>query len=98
MNLLIFAELNSESLESITKHMTVKFLFPSAAITFIGMMIGAIIWGSLSDNVGRRRALLSALFVNAIFGLMTAFMPTYGVFMTTRLCSGIGYVDINLIN
>ncbi|XP_071533141.1 synaptic vesicle glycoprotein 2C-like isoform X2 [Panulirus ornatus] len=61
-----------------------------AAITFIGMMIGAMIWGSLSDNVGRRRALLSALFVNAIFGIMTAFMPTYGTFMTTRLCSGIG--------
>ncbi|ROT61175.1 Synaptic vesicle glycoprotein 2B [Penaeus vannamei] len=61
-----------------------------AAITFIGMMIGAMIWGSLSDNVGRRRALLSALFVNALFGVMTAFMPTYGIFMTTRLCSGIG--------
>ncbi|XP_066973216.1 synaptic vesicle glycoprotein 2B-like, partial [Macrobrachium rosenbergii] len=61
-----------------------------AAITFVGMMIGAMIWGSLSDNVGRRRALLSALFVNALFGVMTAFMPTYGIFMTTRLCSGIG--------
>ncbi|KAK7081218.1 Synaptic vesicle glycoprotein 2A [Halocaridina rubra] len=61
-----------------------------AAITFVGMMIGAMIWGSLSDNVGRRRALLSALFVNALFGIMTAFMPTYGIFMTTRLCSGIG--------
>ncbi|XP_050730994.1 synaptic vesicle glycoprotein 2C-like isoform X2 [Eriocheir sinensis] len=61
-----------------------------AAITFIGMMIGAMIWGSLSDNVGRRRALLSALFINALFGIMTAFMPTYGNFMTTRLCSGIG--------
>ncbi|KAK3896226.1 hypothetical protein Pcinc_000148 [Petrolisthes cinctipes] len=53
-------------------------------------MIGAIIWGSLSDNVGRRRALLSALLVNALFGIMTAFMPTYGNFITTRLCSGIG--------
>ncbi|XP_076065847.1 synaptic vesicle glycoprotein 2C-like [Oratosquilla oratoria] len=61
-----------------------------AAITFIGMMIGAVIWGSLSDNVGRRRALLSALFVNALFGILTAFMPTYGIFLTTRLCSGIG--------
>ncbi|KAB7497819.1 Synaptic vesicle glycoprotein 2B [Armadillidium nasatum] len=61
-----------------------------AAITFVGMMIGAMIWGTLSDTIGRRRALLSALFVNAVFGLMTAFMPTYGIFMTTRLCSGIG--------
>ena len=69
------------------------FLFSSlAAITFVGMMIGAVIWGTLSDSIGRRRALLSALLFNAIFGLMTAFMPTYGIFMTTRLCSGIGYV------
>ncbi|KAA0187251.1 hypothetical protein HAZT_HAZT006661 [Hyalella azteca] len=61
-----------------------------AAVTFIGMMIGAIVWGALGDSVGRRKALLSALLVNAFFGLLTALMPTYGIFIATRLCSGVG--------
>lgn len=61
-----------------------------AGISFIGMMIGGLIWGTLADKLGRRRTLLSALTTNAIFAVSTAFMPTYGLFMITRLCSGIG--------
>ncbi|XP_037092099.1 synaptic vesicle glycoprotein 2B-like [Pollicipes pollicipes] len=60
------------------------------AITFVGMMIGAIIWGVLSDAMGRRRTLVWALTVNVIFGIVTVFMPTYGTFMLSRLCSGVG--------
>ncbi|XP_013776762.1 synaptic vesicle glycoprotein 2C-like isoform X1 [Limulus polyphemus] len=59
-------------------------------ISFLGMMIGGLVWGILADKIGRRRTLLSALSANAIFALITAFMPTYGLFMLTRLCSGIG--------
>ncbi|CAG0922051.1 unnamed protein product [Notodromas monacha] len=63
------------------------------AITFFGMMIGGFVWGSLADRMGRRKALLSALTVNAVFGAIAAFMPTYGTFMTARLCSGIGGIS-----
>ena len=63
---------------------------PAGAITFVGMMIGAIVWGVLSDSMGRRRTLVSALTVNVIFGIVTVFMPTYGTFMVSRLCSGVG--------
>lgn len=59
-------------------------------ITFIGMMIGGLTWGNLADKLGRRRTLLSALSTNAVFSVITAFMPTYELFMLTRLCSGIG--------
>ncbi|CAG0899082.1 unnamed protein product, partial [Cyprideis torosa] len=60
------------------------------SITFIGMMIGGVIWGALGDHLGRRQTLISALTVDAIFSSIAAFMPTYGTFMTCRLCSGIG--------
>ncbi|XP_043224835.1 synaptic vesicle glycoprotein 2C-like isoform X2 [Amphibalanus amphitrite] len=60
------------------------------AITFVGMMMGAVVWGVLSDSMGRRRTLVSALTVNVIFGIVTVFMPTYGTFMVSRLCSGVG--------
>ncbi|KAF0300720.1 Synaptic vesicle glycoprotein 2B [Amphibalanus amphitrite] len=62
----------------------------SGAITFVGMMMGAVVWGVLSDSMGRRRTLVSALTVNVIFGIVTVFMPTYGTFMVSRLCSGVG--------
>nr|CAD7262481.1 unnamed protein product [Timema shepardi] len=61
-----------------------------AAITFLGMMTGAVMWGNLSDRMGRRRTLMSALGVNAVFSVIAALMPTFGTFMTARFCSGIG--------
>ncbi|KAM7315444.1 synaptic vesicle glycoprotein 2C [Ixodes scapularis] len=54
------------------------------------MMIGGLVWGNLADKMGRRRTLLSALLTNALFSVITTFMPTYGLFAVTRLCSGIG--------
>ncbi|XP_054722226.1 synaptic vesicle glycoprotein 2C-like [Uloborus diversus] len=59
-------------------------------ISFIGMMIGAILWGIMGDRLGRRRTLLTALASNGIFGVIAAFMPTYSLLMITRLCSSIG--------
>ncbi|XP_049807229.1 synaptic vesicle glycoprotein 2B-like [Schistocerca nitens] len=59
-------------------------------ITLIGMMVGGVVWGNLADRMGRRRTLLSALSVNAVFSVIAAFMPTYGTFMTARFCSGVG--------
>nr|CAD7405370.1 unnamed protein product [Timema poppensis] len=54
------------------------------------MMTGAVMWGNLSDRMGRRRTLMSALGVNAVFSVIAALMPTFGTFMTARFCSGIG--------
>ncbi|KAJ9598659.1 hypothetical protein L9F63_010674, partial [Diploptera punctata] len=61
-----------------------------SGITFLGMMVGSVVWGNLSDRMGRRRTLLSALGVNSVFGVIAAFMPTYGTFMTARFCSAVG--------
>lgn len=61
-----------------------------SGITFLGMMVGGVVWGNLSDRMGRRRTLLSALGVNAVFSVIAAFMPTYGTFMTARFCSAVG--------
>ncbi|KDR10619.1 synaptic vesicle glycoprotein 2B-like [Zootermopsis nevadensis] len=61
-----------------------------SGITFLGMMVGGVVWGNLSDRMGRRRTLMSALGVNAVFSVISAFMPTYGTFMTARFCSAVG--------
>lgn len=41
-------------------------------------------WGILGDHLGRRRALISALSVAALFSAVASVMPTYGTFMTAR--------------
>lgn len=45
---------------------------------FAGMMVGGWVWGSLADSVGRRWCLITALAVNAVFGLASAFAETFG--------------------
>ncbi|XP_015602591.1 synaptic vesicle glycoprotein 2B isoform X1 [Cephus cinctus] len=59
-------------------------------ITLVGLAIGGLCWGGLGDRLGRRRALLSAMAVHALFSGVATFMPTYGTFMTARFCSAIG--------
>ena len=62
------------------------------AIIFLGMMVGGYIWGSLSDLIGRRSCLITSLTFNGVFGLASAFSPTYGVFLLFRFLSGVGWV------
>ncbi|XP_008207955.1 synaptic vesicle glycoprotein 2B isoform X2 [Nasonia vitripennis] len=59
-------------------------------ITLMGLALGGICWGGLGDRLGRRRSLLSAMAVHALFSGVATFMPTYGTFMTTRFCSAVG--------
>ncbi|XP_077993667.1 synaptic vesicle glycoprotein 2C-like [Glandiceps talaboti] len=59
-------------------------------IVFVGMLIGALIWGSLSDKLGRKKCLLTALNVNAFFAIVSAFVRNYGLFLFCRLACGIG--------
>jgi len=59
-------------------------------VTYTGLATGALLWGCVSDRVGRRRTLLTALTVAAIFDLMAAIMPSFGTFLTARLLGGIG--------
>ncbi|XP_065883806.1 synaptic vesicle glycoprotein 2C-like [Dysidea avara] len=60
------------------------------ASIFIGMMIGGYFWGGWADAVGRRTCLLNSLMLNGCAGLVSAFMPSYGWFLTFRIFSGIG--------
>uniref|UniRef100_A0A8B9H7J2 Synaptic vesicle glycoprotein 2B-like n=1 Tax=Astyanax mexicanus TaxID=7994 RepID=A0A8B9H7J2_ASTMX len=59
-------------------------------IVYVGMMIGAVLWGGLADKLGRRQCLLYALAINCIFSFLSSFAQGYGFFLFFRLCSGIG--------
>lgn len=66
----------------------------SGLIVYVGMMIGAVLWGGLADKLGRRQCLLYALAINCIFSFLSCFAQSYGFFIFFRLCSGIGWVSL----
>jgi len=56
---------------------------------FLGMIPGAIIWGRLSDSIGRKRSLLFSVGLYTIFPILTAFAPSYEALWATRFACGV---------
>lgn len=59
------------------------------SIIFIGMMVGAYVWGSIADTVGRRKVLIVISFMNAVCIVASSFSQTYSVFMIFRFLNGV---------
>ena len=54
------------------------------------MMIGALTIGTLTDVIGRRKALIGAVTAFSIFTLACAFAPNEAVFGVLRFLAGLG--------
>jgi MFS transporter, AAHS family, benzoate transport protein len=59
-------------------------------IGLVGMMIGALTIGTLTDVVGRRKALIGAVVSFSLFTLLCAFAPNAVVFGVLRFLAGLG--------
>lgn len=44
---------------------------------FVGMLIGAFVFGRLADRIGRRPVLMMAVVIDAICGVASAFAPDF---------------------
>jgi DHA1 family bicyclomycin/chloramphenicol resistance-like MFS transporter len=55
---------------------------------FVGMALGQLIGGPISDQRGRRRPLLAAVLVMTLASVVCAITPTIGVMMAARLVQG----------
>lgn len=60
------------------------------SMAFVGMMIGAIFAGRMSDSWGRRRTILGCAVVFSVFTILCAFAPNAFIFGALRLLAGIG--------
>ncbi|MCW2636301.1 MAG: major facilitator superfamily 1 [Blastococcus sp.] len=73
-----------------------EFALSAAGTTFVitiglvGMMIGALAVGTLTDLLGRRKALIGAVISFSVFTLLCAFAPNEGVFGVLRFLAGLG--------
>jgi MFS transporter, AAHS family, benzoate transport protein len=59
-------------------------------IGLVGMMVGALTIGTLTDLVGRRKALIGAVASFSLFTLLCAFAPNAAVFGLLRFLAGLG--------
>ncbi|XP_023652108.1 solute carrier family 22 member 7-like isoform X2 [Paramormyrops kingsleyae] len=70
----------------------------TATIFFIGVMIGAVLFGSLSDRYGRKRMMLLSYVLGMAFGLASAFSSSFVMFAILRFFTGLGITGISIIS
>jgi len=57
---------------------------------YIGMLVGAITCGYLSDKIGRRAVMVLTLVIHSLFTALFSFSPNFNVAFIVRLIAGYG--------
>ncbi|XP_008285702.1 solute carrier family 22 member 7-like, partial [Stegastes partitus] len=70
----------------------------TATIFFIGVMIGAAVFGYLSDRFGRKKMLLLSYMITSVFGFASAFSYNFPMFAAMRFFTGLGISGISIIS
>ncbi|XP_022604314.1 solute carrier family 22 member 15 isoform X2 [Seriola dumerili] len=78
------------------KHQAYKVSL-AGSLFFAGLLVGNVVFGPLSDKIGRRPVYLTGLFFEVIFGYVTALAPSYEVFAVSRLLVGLMNGGIGLV-
>ncbi|XP_075900872.1 solute carrier family 22 member 7-like [Nelusetta ayraudi] len=70
----------------------------TTTIFFVGLMIGAPLFGFLSDRFGRRKVLLASYLSTMFFALLSAFSVSYIMFVIMRFFTGLSIAGISIIS
>ena len=68
--------------------LTVPQALQSGTVFFLGMLIGAMLFGRIADRIGRRRVLILTVCLDAVFGLGSAFSPDFITLLVLRFLTG----------
>ena len=60
------------------------------ASNLIGMALGAFIWGTIADTIGRKKAFTATLLIFSLFTVLGAFSPDFLWFVAFRFMAGFG--------
>jgi len=69
--------------------LTVPQALQTGTLFFLGMMIGAYVFGRLADRFGRRRVLIVTVACDAVFGLLSVFAPNFTLLLVCRFLTGL---------
>ncbi|NWX43978.1 S22A7 protein, partial [Steatornis caripensis] len=69
----------------------------TATFFFIGVTMGAVVFGYLSDRFGRKAMLLLSLVCSVIFGMLSAASISYSMLAITRTLTGVALSGVSLI-
>ncbi|XP_048119931.1 solute carrier family 22 member 7-like [Alosa alosa] len=70
----------------------------TATIFFVGVMVGAAIFGTLSDRYGRKRMLLFSYLLSIFFAVASAFSVNFAMFAAMRFFTGMAITGISIIS
>ncbi len=56
----------------------------------IGMALGAFVWGTIADTIGRKKAFTATLLIFSVFTVLGAFSPDFIWFVAFRFLAGFG--------
>uniref|UniRef100_UPI0037E8992B solute carrier family 22 member 7a n=1 Tax=Semicossyphus pulcher TaxID=241346 RepID=UPI0037E8992B len=68
-----------------------------ATYFFLGVTVGAILFGQLSDKFGRKSMLLVALIFSCMLGVTSAFSTSYVMFAVSRALCGVALSGLSII-
>ena len=80
---------------SIAKHFGVemKVALQTGTLFFLGMFVGAFLFGRLADRIGRRNVLIVTVACDAVFGIASMLAPTFGWLLALRFLTGTAVAD-----
>lgn len=61
-----------------------------ATANLIGMAVGAVLWGTIADKLGRKKAFSVTMLVFAVFSVLGALAPNFETFLILRFLAGVG--------
>ncbi|MBB4229225.1 MFS transporter [Rhizobium mongolense] len=71
-----------------TFQLTVPQALQTGTLFFLGMLIGAVVFGRLADRVGRRSVLILTVACDAMFGTLSIFAPDFTSLLVLRFLTG----------
>lgn len=89
-DLIVYGAVQNSLIESTDWGLTPSSAGTLGSLAFLGMMIGAVVAGRLSDSLGRRRTILACAIVFAIATVACALAPDPATFGALRLIAGLG--------